>query len=33
MKDLSKIKKIYAPNKTNSYFPEIKRKSIKDIIN
>ena len=33
MKDLSKIKKLYTPMKTNSYFPDIKRKSIRDIIN
>lgn len=33
MKDLNKIKKLYTPMKTNSYFPDIKRKSIRDIIN
>lgn len=33
MKDLSKIKKLYTPHKTNSYFPDIKRRSINDIIN
>ena len=33
MKDLNKIKKLYTPMKTNSYFPDIKIKSIRDIIN
>lgn len=33
MKDLEKIKKMYTPAKTNNtYFPDIKRKSIRDII-
>ncbi len=32
MKDLGKIQQIYRPIKTNSYFPEVKRKNIRDII-
>ncbi len=34
MKDLSKIQKIYKPSGTHySYFPELKRKNIREIIN